>query len=278
MIKTIQYLAEADSSRVLVALDLKSGLPKCVSESHVVHLAAVFSKWCTGTTEHRVHCDSAYTRISANSGLGQGCPLSTCGFSAAIDPKLRSVPAEIADSMIQVAHFLLTLMTGICGSNLSACCQQLFSSQQKPDQATSQSQTHTQLSGEGHLQIHGDTEPSPLVLGEQASMEKTAQRFQKIATTLADLDAEGLNAQSVNDLLTMYVGAASQHVLRMSFVPEQEAHNFDRQVTTIWSHPIQRDVTSIMLFTSNLEDLVWALQSSDMQQPHGAFGIRSFPH
>ena len=43
-------------------------------------------------------------------------------------------------------------------------------------------------------------------------MEKTTQRFQKIATTLADLNAEGLNVQTVNDLLTMYVGAASQHV------------------------------------------------------------------
>ena len=39
-------------------------------------------------------------------------------------------------------------------------------------------------------------------------MEKTTQRFQKIATTLADFNAE----------LTMYVGAASQHVHRMSFV------------------------------------------------------------
>ena len=62
-------------------------------------------------------------------------------------------------------------------------------------------------------------------------MEKTTQRFRRIATTLADLNAEGLNAQTVNDLLTMYVGAASQHVLRMSFVPEQEDHNVDRQVT-----------------------------------------------
>ena len=48
-------------------------------------------------------------------------------------------------------------------------------------------------------------------------MEKTTQSFQTIATTLADLNAEGLNAQAVNGLLTMYVGAASQHVLRMSF-------------------------------------------------------------
>ena len=100
----------------------------------------------------------------------------------------------------------------------------------------------------GHLQIHGVIEPSPVFLGEQASMEKTTQRFQRIATTLADLNAEGLNAQSVNDLLTMYVGAASQHVLRMSFVPEQEAHTFDRQVTTFWSHLIQRDVTSPLFF------------------------------
>ena len=58
-------------------------------------------------------------------------------------------------------------------------------------------------------------------------MEKTTQRFQKIATTLADLNAEGLNAQAVNDPLTTHAGAASQHVLRMSFVPEQECYNFD---------------------------------------------------
>ena len=51
-------------------------------------------------------------------------------------------------------------------------------------------------------------------------------------------------AQAVNDLLTMFVGAASQHVLHMSFVPEQEAHNFDGQVMTFWSHLIQRDITS----------------------------------
>ena len=55
---------------------------------------------------------------------------------------------------------------------------------------------------------------SPVVWGEQATMEKTTQRFQEITTTLADLDAGGLNVQTVNDLLTMYVGAASQHVLR----------------------------------------------------------------
>ena len=44
----------------------------------------------------------------------------------------------------------------------------------------------------------------------------------------------------------MYVGAASQHVLRMSFVPEEEAKNFDTQLTAFWPHFIQRDVTSLL--------------------------------
>ena len=58
-------------------------------------LATVFSRWSTGTTEHTMHDESAHTKISANSGVDQGCPLSTCGFSAAIDPVLRNVLAHI---------------------------------------------------------------------------------------------------------------------------------------------------------------------------------------
>ena len=69
----------------------------------------------------------------------------------------------------------------------------------------------------GHLHIQGDSEPSPVVLGEHATMEKTTRRFRDISATLAELNAERLHAQTVNDLLTMYVAAASQHVLRMSF-------------------------------------------------------------
>ena len=74
----------------------------------------------------------------------------------------------------------------------------------------------------GHLQIRGDIESRPIVLGEQASMEQTKQRFQRIATTLADLNAQGLNTQTVNDLLSMCDGAASQHVLSMSFVQNKK--------------------------------------------------------
>ena len=125
----------------------------------------------------------------------------------------------------------------------------------------------------GHLQIHGDIEPSPTVLGEQATMDKTTQHFQRIASTLTDLNAEGLNAETVNDLLTMKVGAASQCVLRMSFVPEQEAWNFDM--------PTSLNATSLLhcfFYLSNLEDLVWALRFSGMLPLHGVLGSRSFPH
>ena len=46
----------------------------------------------------------------------------------------------------------------------------------------------------------------------------------------------------------MYFGAASQHVVRMSFVPEEEAKNFDTQVTAFWSQLTQGDVTSAFFF------------------------------
>ena len=81
----------------------------------------------------------------------------------------------------------------------------------------------------GHLQIHGDTEPSPVVLGEQATMEKTTQRFQKIATTLADLNTEGLNVQTVNDLLSMYVG--STHPTSIHNLPTNEQTHLHTQTT-----------------------------------------------
>ena len=71
----------------------------------------------------------------------------------------------------------------------------------------------------------------------------------------------------------MYVGAARQDVLRMSFVPEQEAHNFDRQVTTFWSYLIQRDITCPLFFLPLKLGGLGALLP-----PHGARGSRSFPH
>ena len=75
--------------------------------------------------------------------------------------------------------------------------------------------------------------------------------------TLADLNAEGLNAQTVNDLLTMYVGATSQQVLRMGFVSEREAQNFDTQVTVFWSHLIGLKGMALNLVTDNMGVVVF---------------------
>ena len=243
MIKTIQYFAEADNSRVLVALDLKAAVQNVSRRAMLrsiaqtdADLAAVFSRWHTGTTEHRMHYESAYTKITANSGVDQGCPLSACGFSAVVDPTLHSIMSELCnlyDPGAQLFAYLddwylwikphcllqtiavITAATSSVNLALQTTKTQIWrGSCQDPIPLEFQDKVTLTLSClGGHLQIHGDTEPSPVVLGEQATMEKTTQRFQKIATTLADLNAEGLNVQTVNDLLSMYVGAASQHAL-----------------------------------------------------------------
>ena len=50
--------------------------------------------------------------------------------------------------------------------------------------------------------------------------------------------------QTVNDLLTLYVGAASQQPLRRTFIPEEEAKSFDAEIVAYWSQLAGRDVTS----------------------------------
>ena len=241
-----------------------------------------------------------HTKISANSGVDQGCPLSTCGFSAAIDPPYAGpLWHTSAGCMIQVPSSLPIWTTDTCGSNRSAYYRQSLSSQQPPDQSTLHYSPPRNKSGEAlattpfllssktrshsHSAAWEDIYKSMETLSPALSFwvsrppwRKHHNGFRKIATTLADLNAEGLNVQAVNDLLTMYVGAASQHVLRMSFVPEQEAQNFDRQVTTFWSHLIQRDITSLLFFLPLKQrgDLVWPVQFSAMLLPHGALDSR----
>ena len=218
MIKTIQYLAEADNSRVLVALDLKAAFQNVSRRAMLrsiaqtdADLAAVFSRWYIGTTEHRMHYDSAYTKITANSGVDQGCPLSACGFSAVVDPTLHSIMSELCNLYDLQTIAVITAATSSVNLALQTTKTQIWrGSCQDPIPLEFQDKVTLTLSClGGHLQIHGDTEPSPVVLGEQATMEKTTQRFQKIAATLADLNAKGLNVQTVNDLLSMYVGAVS---------------------------------------------------------------------
>ena len=101
MIKSIQYFAGADQSRVLVALDLKAAFQNLSRRSmlyilgqHDPELATVFSRWYTGSTTHRMHYDVSYAHIQASSGIDQGCPLSPCGFAAAVEPISRAILSE----------------------------------------------------------------------------------------------------------------------------------------------------------------------------------------
>ena len=71
--------------------------------------------------------------------------------------------------------------------------------------------------------------------GGRPSMNTSTRRFQNISAILRELNQAGLKMQTVNDLLTMHVGAASQHALRTTFVPEREARSFDTEVTAYWS-------------------------------------------
>ena len=45
-------------------------------------------------------------------------------------------------------------------------------------------------------------------------MQTATQRFQNLSAILRELNQAGLKMHTVNDLLTIYVGAASQHALR----------------------------------------------------------------
>ena len=154
-----------------------------------------------------MHYDSAYTKISANSGVNQDCPLSTCGFSAVVDLVLRSVVAQICthyDSRAKFFAYLddwhlwikpqyllqtiadITVATRSVNLALQSTKTQVWKgSCQDPIPPEFQDKVALTLSClGGHLQIHGDIEPSSVVLGEQATMEKRTQQFQKIATTL----------------------------------------------------------------------------------------------
>ena len=90
--------------------------------------------------------------------------------------------------------------------------------------------------------------PVPLFSVTKPQWRTPQNGFNALLPRLPNSMRIGLSAQTVNDLLSMYVGAASQHVLRMSFVPEHEARTFDTEVTAFWSQLIKRDATSRLFY------------------------------
>ena len=116
----IQYLAEADNFRVRVALDLKAAFQNV---SHKAMLLILRKSMRTlelsfpscAQAPNRMHYHFAYTKINANNGVDQGCPLSACGFQLSplyFDQSWRKY------TTIQALNSSLT--TGIGGSNNSA--------------------------------------------------------------------------------------------------------------------------------------------------------------
>ena len=278
VIKSIQYFAEADQSRVLVALNLKAAVQD-VSRRSMLHslgqhdpeLATVFSRWYTGSTTHRMHYDGSYAHIQASSGIDQGCPLSPCGFAAAVEPISRAILSETRSRLdggaklwaylddwyiwIKPRHIteaieLISTATRTINLELQPTKIQIWTATcNSPIPPAFQDKAKSTLKCLGaHLRIAGDSEGCPVEFGGRPSMQTAAQRFQSIPATLRELNQAGLKMQTVNDLLTMYVGAASQHALRTTFVPCEEAINFDKEIVAYWSQLAGRDVTSPLFY------------------------------
>ena len=212
-----------------------------------------------------MHYEGSYAHIQDNSGSDQGCPLSPCGFAAAIEPRSRAILTEtqrrlddgaklwaylddwyiwIKPQHITAAIELMSTATRTINVELqptkiqiwTACCR-------NPIPTAFQNKAKDTLQSLGsHLRIAGDRDGSSVELGGRPSMQIAIQRFQKISTILRELNQAGLKMQTVNDLLTMYVGAASQHALRTTFVPNEEAVSFDNEIVHYWSQLAGRDV------------------------------------
>ena len=75
-------------------------------------------------------------------------------------------------------------------------------------------------------------------------MNTATRSFHNISAIMREPNLAVLKIQTFNDLLTMYVGAPSQHALRTTFVPEAQALSFDTEIVAHWSQLAGRDVTS----------------------------------
>ena len=109
-------------------------------------------------------------------------------------------------------------------------------------------------------------------------MNTATRRFQDMSAIMRELNQAVLKMQTVNDLLTMYVGAASQHALRTTFVPETAALSFDTEIVAYWSRLAGRDVTlRCSTCRSAWADSEWAPRYNGTLQPHGQPGRQSSP-
>ena len=209
MIESTQCCAEADQSRVLVALDLKVAVQN-VSRRQMLHclgqhgpdLATVFSRWYTGSTTHRMHYDGSYAHIQASNGVDQGCPLSPCGFAAAVDPTPRFILSATQRTLnsgakqwaylddwyiwIKPQHIpavidLASSATRSINLELQTTKIQIWTASSTnpiPPAFLVKAKPTLKCLG-AHLRIAGDREGSPVELGGRPSMNTATRRFQE---------------------------------------------------------------------------------------------------
>ena len=105
MVKTIQYLSEANTSRVLVALDLKSGLPECLADP-----------CCTVSSR-------PMRTLQLSSPSGTLAPLSTGFTTILLTPTSVPTAGWIRDALSPFVVFRRPL-TPVLRSVLAATCTQ----------------------------------------------------------------------------------------------------------------------------------------------------------
>ena len=198
-----------------------------------------------------MHYDKSYAHIQADSGIDQGGPFSPCGFAVAIEPISGAILAETRSNLdegaklwaylddwyiwIKPQHIteaieLISTATRTTNLELQPTKIQIWTAScNSPTPPDFQDKAKSTLKCLGaHLRIAGDSSGSPVELGSRPPMQTATQRFQNISAILRELNRAGLRMQTVNDLLTLYVGAASKHALRTTFVPKEEAVSFDK--------------------------------------------------
>ena len=219
-----------------------------------------------------MHYDGSYAHIQASSGIDQGCPLSPCGFAAAVEPISRAILSDTRSRLdsgaklwaylddwyiwIEPRHIteaieLISTATRTINLELQPNKIQIWTATcNSPIPPAFQDKAKSTLKCLGaHLRIAGDSEGSPVDLGGRPSMQTAAQRFQSISATLRQLNQAGLKVQTVNDLLTMYDGAASQHALRTTFVHARKPSTSTKRSSPT-GHNLQAKTSPLRSFTS----------------------------
>ena len=216
MIKTIQYLVEADNSRVLVALDLKAAFQN-VSRRAMLYsiaqtdadLAGVFSK-CTPAPRSTECTANLLTLKSAPTVLWiRVVSCQRVDFQLLLTQYSVQSWRSFARITTQAPNCLPTWTIGTCGSNRNASYRQLLLSQLPPDQSTllyspprhkygkALARTPFHLSSKtrsrSHLVVWEDTNKSmetlspALLFWVSRPPWRNNTTLSEIATTLADL-------------------------------------------------------------------------------------------